>query len=255
MSTDTTALTPRQRLIDTLCNDLNFQGWDQPNKMWYVKGDVSDEWLEFAGQFSGAPENHLVDTIAKNAGTEGVTGVVVSSEGWAYPKKLAESFKSESALRAYWRLTPPSDHPEKVEIRHLLLVSQDGEVIGLTAHHDAEGTKQWARLDASTPCPTGDRVVDAGRALLGLNDALKQRVLSAQSGGQNISGDIAELRSILDAMKSVIDGNMTTPEATLKLFYSVPEDVRRQMISQMPEFLKDEMRKLLPPDEAPKYGL
>lgn len=266
MSTETTALTPRQRLVDLLCDDLNTQGWDQNNKLWFVKGDAGDEWFEFVGEFSGAPENHLVDLIAKDDSREGVTGVVVSTEGWAYPKKLADTFKSEAALRSYWRLVPPSEHPEKVEIRHLLFASSDGEVIGLTARRDSEGTREWAALTADQTCPTGDRTVDAARALLGINDALKQRVMATLRKQPNTSGPMIgmvpglsglneQLQSILGTLQEVLDGKITAPEATLQLFHSMPEEQRVQMLADMPEFIKDEFRNLLSDEERKKYGL
>lgn len=266
MSTETT-LTPRQRLIDTLCGDLNAQGWDQRNKLWFVRGDTGDEWLEFAGEFNGAPENHLVDIIAKDKTHEGVTGVVVSSEGWAYPKSLADTFKvkTESALRAYWRLVPPSEHPEKVEIRHLLFAANDGDVIGLTSRRDTEGTKEWASLSIEQACPTGDRTVDAARALLGLNDALKQRVLATLGNkprGDSLTGPMAslndlnsQLQNILGTLQEVIDGNLTAPEATLKMFYGMPEEQRFAMLADMPDSIKEEFRQLLPRKEQEKYGL
>lgn len=265
MSTDTTALTPRQRLVDTLCDDLNAQGWDQKNKLWFVKGETGDEWFEFAGTFDGAPENHLVDLIAKDDSTrDDVTGLVVSTEGWAYPKKLTETFKTEAALRSYWRLVPPSEHPEKVEVRHLLFASADGEVIGLTARRDTEGTKEWAALTADQACPTGDRTVDAARALLGLNAALKQRVLSTirkpsaptMIGMATTGAGLAEqLQQLLGTLQDVVDGNMSPPEATLKLFHAMPEEQRLSMLADMPDFIKAEFKHLLTEEERNKYGL
>lgn len=260
MSTGTPALTVRQRLIDTLCDDLNAQGWDQSNKLWFVKGDTGDEWFEFAGEFSGAPENHLVDLITTDETRAGVRGVVVSTEGWAYPKKLADTFKTEAALRSYWRLVPPNEHPEKVEIRHVLFAARDGEVIGLTARRDTEGTKEWAALTADHKCPTGDRTIDAARALLGLNDALKQRVLNSvrrpqRSGSPMVVGGLESLQSVLNTLQEVVEGNMSAPEATLKLFYSLPEENRIQMIADMPDFIKEEFKGLLPEDDRKKYGL
>lgn len=260
MSTDTTALTPRQRLIDTLCDDLNVQGWDQKNKLWFVKGDTGDEWFEFAGEFGGAPENHLVDLIAKEeAKDEDVTGVVVSSEGWAYPKKLADTFKNESALRSYWRLVPPSEHPEKVEIRHLLFVSRDGEVVGLTSRRDTDRTKEWATLTAEQACPTGDRTVDAARALLGVNDMLKQRVLSTikkptTSAIGTVPG-LGQIQDMLGTLQDVLEGRLTPPQATLRMFYAMPEEQRMQLLADMPDIVKDEFRALLTDEERKRYGL
>lgn len=255
MSTDTT-LTPRQQLVDLLCDDLNVQGWNQKNKIWFVKGEVGDEWLEFAGEFSGPPENHIVDLISKSEQPEDVTGLLVSTEGWAYPKKLTETFKTEAALRSYWRLVPPSEHPERVEIRHLLFASKDGEVIGLTSHHDAEGTKEWAALTVEQKCPTGDSTVDAARAFLGLNDSLKGRVSAAiGSPVDHARASLDTLKDILDTMKDVIDGKMTQQEATIKIMESMPEDQRRQMVNDMPDFIKDEFRKQLPEELRKKYGL
>lgn len=257
MSTDIT-LSKRQRLVDTLCGDLNAQGWDQKNKLWFVKGDVEDEWLEFVGEFDGAPENHIVDLIAAKTSHPEVTGVVVSTEGWAYPKALADTFKTEAQLRSYWRLVPPSEHKERVEIRHVLLVSVDGEVIGLTARHDFDETKEWASLTADQKCPTGDRTVDAARALLGLNDELVERVrasFGSASDDDSPLSTLTQLKKVLDTMKDVMDGKMTSREASVALFHAMPEEARIQMIRDMPEQIKDTFREALSEEERKKYGL
>lgn len=263
MSTET--LTTRQRLIDTLCGDLNFQGWNQKNKLWFVKGDAGDEWLEFAGEFSGAPENHLVDLIGGDHAD--ISGVVIATEGWAYPKKLTDTFKTEESLRSYWRLVPPDEHPEKVEIRHLLFASNDGEVIGLTSRHDTDSTKEWASLTSADPCPTGDRTVDAARALLGLNEPLKNRVLTTRQqpqaetasvnlAGLNLPPEISErMNAILNTVQAVLEGKMSGRDATLALFHSIPEEDRVEMLRDMPASIKAEFRELLSEEERKKYGL
>lgn len=268
MTNDSITLTPRQRLVDTLCGDLNAQGWDQPNKLWYLKGDASDEWLEYAGEFNGAPENHLVDLIAANKMPADATGVLIASEGWAYPKALTASFKTDEALRAYWRLNPPSEHANKVEIRHLLLATRDGEVLGLTYRHEGEGVREWARLDASVACPTGDRVVDAARGMLGINPDLVNRVKSnpmfaapdSPAGklaalGETTNDLLGQIKNISDTLQAVNQGEISEEEATVRLFRSVPEHVRRQIVEQMPPELREVFRRLLPPDEGQRYGL
>lgn len=243
MSTETT-LTPRQRLVAILCDDLNIQGWNQKNKVWFVKGEFGDEYLEFVGEFSGAPEKHLKELASKPR--DGVTGLVISTEGWAYPKKLTETFKTEAALRSYWRLVPPSEHPERVEIRHLLFASCDGEVIGLTAHRDTDNTKDWAALAAGQK---GDSIVDAARSFLGnRNDSPAAAVAEPLDA-------IGQLQTVLDCIQGVLEGRLSNEDATVRIFESMPEDQRRQMLADMPDFIKDEFRKALPEHLRKKYGL
>lgn len=241
------ALTPRQRIVDLLCQDLNSQGWNQRNKVWFVKGDVGDEWLEFVEEFEGPPENRIVDMIAKNQLQDGATGVLVSTEGWAYPEHLTASFKTEQALRAYWRLVPPPDHAERVEIRQLVLTCNDGEVIGLIYHNDKDATRTWSYLDAAATCPTGDRTIDAARGLLGLNEPMVEKV--------RLMAGLEPLARLAEVLEQAMTGELDNDTAMVSVFKAMPEEVRRLMLADMPDDMKAQLRRLLPEEDRKHYGL
>lgn len=246
MTTDIT-LSPRQRMLLDLASDLEGGGWDQRSKIWFVKGDLNDEWLAFHEEFSGNVENHLVDLTMASALPDDAHGVLVVSEGWDYPQRIREGLKTDAALRAYWRTTPPSEHPERVEIRHLVLACNDGEVIGLTVTNSADPVMKWARLDASNPSPVGDRVVDASRALLGINDKLSQRI-SQVEGLQAI----ANIATVLDR---AVSGASTEEEVTRDLFLALPDGLRAQVVKDMPEDVREAVRAVLSEEERRQFGL
>jgi hypothetical protein len=248
MSTEST-LTARQQIIDMLSGDLNAQGWNQSNKLWFVKGDVDDEWLEFVETFTGAPENHLVQMISKGDKAEDVNGLVIATEGWTYPPELMATFKSEQALRSFWRLSPPDKHPNRIELRQLLFVHKDGEVINLVVHN-ADIAKKWASMDAETKCPTGDRTIDAARGFLGINEAIVSRIRSTPGGSP-----LDAMQKISGVMQQALSGQINPDEATLGIFNSMPEQVRIEMVKQMPDQIKETLRRLLTPEEQQKYGL
>lgn len=248
MSAETT-LTARQKILGVLSGDLDAQGWNQPNKLWFVKGEVGDEWLEFVETFSGAPENHLVGLIAKGDKPDDVTGMVIATEGWTYPPSLMATFKSEQALRAFWRLSPPDKHPQRVELRQLLAVHQDGEVINLIVHNAADIEDRWAQLDVAAKSPTGDRTIDAARGYLGLNDAIVARIRDTAANPLDLINKLAGV------IQQTVKGEIGTDEATLSIFNSMPEEVRVEMVAGMPDQLKDVLRRLLPAEERSKYGL
>lgn len=246
MSADTT-LSARQQILDVLSGDLNAQGWGQPNKLWFVKGEVGDEWLQYVDSFDGAPENKLVKVISEGDPAEDVTGLVIATEGWTYPPSLMATFRSEQALRAFWRLSPPDKHPQRVELRQILFVHRDGEVINLMVHNSPDIEKKWAHLDSNTECPTGDRTIDAARGLLGINDAIVNRIRQSDT--------FEPIQKIAGVIQAAISGEIGTDEATLGIFNSMPEDVKVEMVKTMPSELKDTLRRLLTPEEQSKYGL
>lgn len=246
MTADTT-LSPRQRLLAQLADDLNVHGWNQKNKIWSVNGEPGDEWLSFLGEFKGAPENYLVDLIAGSKLPEGAHGVVVASEGWDYPRQFKSALADEAALRTAWKQTPPYKHPQRVEIRHLMLACQDGEVIGLTVSHEAEPVTMWARLDASTPSPVGDRTIDAARALLGINDQLARRVNQLEG--------IQTIANIAAALDKAMSGEASEEEITRDLFLALPDAMKTQVVAEMPDDIKEIVRSVLSEEERRKYGL
>lgn len=245
MSVDTS--TPRQRMLLLLSSDLDVQGWDQKNKLWFVKGEATDEWLEYAGEFTGAPENHLLDLIIADQLPKDAHGVLVATEGWDYPKELNATFKTEASRKAYWETKPPSEHPDRIEIRHLLLACNDGDVLALTISNEPDPVIQWASVDASTPCPIGDRTADAARALVGLNEPLTHRLY--QYEGMKVMSSIGE------ALDKALSGDATDEEVCREIFLALPEKMRHALVSDMPEELRDLLRRALTDEEQNHYGL
>lgn len=248
MTTDF-ALSSRQRLMLTLADDLNVQGWNQHNKIWTLTGTPTDEWISFLSEFSGPPEKHLADLLSKRFKPEG-HGLLVATEGWDYPVEVKAQLKDTAALRALWVKTPPDKHPQRVEIRHLLLACQDGEVIGLTVSNESVPMIRWARVDADAPSPTGDAVIDTARAVLGINEELAQRVDQVSQLDQ-----LASIVNIATALDKAMSGQYSEEEVTRDLFLALPDSMRRQVVADMPDDIKEIVRGVLTEEECRRYGL
>lgn len=245
MATDTT-LTPRQRLLLSLADDLNVQGWDQPSKIWSLNGESGDEWIAFLSDITGKPEDYLLGMIESDQKPDG-HGLLVATEGWDYPVEVSAQLADAKARRALWRSTPPDQHPQRVEIRHLLLVCQDGEVLGLTVSHETVPSIRWARMDSNMPSPTGNRVIDGCRAVLGLNKDLVKRVEEF--------GQLKSLLEITKTLEKAMSGDYSEDELTRELFLSLPDSMKSQVVADMPEEVKDVVRGVLSEEERRRYGL
>lgn len=242
-------LTARQRLVDTLSGDLLAGPWDQPSKLWFLKGEAGDEWLEYAGEFNSSPENRLLDIVLDDSLPADATGILVATEGWDYPRQLSASLKAkgDDALKAYWALYPPSEHPKRVSTRNLVLACNDGDVIGLTKREDVVEEASWAKLDASTPCPTGNRLIDTARALLGQYPDLLDKL--------NQTDGLRAIKSITDTIDQAISGRLDQVETTIALLEAIPEPQRSRMIQDMPDEVKSAIRSMLSEDQVRRFGL
>lgn len=162
-------LTPRQRLLDVLCRDLDAEGWDQNYKVWLVRGTADDEYLEYLADFRDEPEGFFAVMALDQTVGDDATGLVLATEGWSYPPQLRDSFKSAEAFRAYWAVAPPMNHPERIETRHLILVSADGAVEGLLDYRD-DTASEWSHMDLEPNAISGNATIDLMRGALGCNE-------------------------------------------------------------------------------------
>lgn len=259
-----TELTERQMIVKDLCQDLNAQGWDQLNKLWYLRGEPGDEWLEYVGDFNTAPEYRLFEMIGAGDFPTDASGVVFSQEGWDYPSSLRSTFSSERAMYAYWRLVPPSEHPEKINVRQLVLAARDGAVVALKHWDEADDAHEWALMDADTASPVGVELVDAARAVVGLNDRMAQIIQKAKALGESaIEPEVTAqsstkreaLAKINDIVTRVLAHEITPEDGQRELFRAMPDDVREEMLSDMPQELKDAFARHLSDEERRRYGL
>jgi hypothetical protein len=243
-------LTARQRLVLTLSGDLMAGPWDQANKLWYLKGTVGDEWLEYAGEFTTSIETRLLDVALEDQLPADATGILVATEGWDYPEQLSASLraKGESALKAYWGLYPPVDHPQRVSTRNMLLTCGDGEVIGLTTRQDNAEATAWAHLDGAESSPTGHETIDMTRAILGLFPALMDRL-------KNNGSHTRTVQAVLDAVDGAISGRLNEGEAMMAMLEALPDDRRAELFASMPEGLRHTLRSTLTDEQARRFGL
>lgn len=257
-------LTSRQALIGSLCDDLNALGWEQPVKMWFLRGEPGDEYFEFVSAQVGDPEDQLLKIIGDGTSNEGVVGVAIAFEGWGYPANVEAALHTKQQLEAMWRMRPPSSHPERVELRQVVLTTRGGEVNALTYRHEGEGVRRWHSLpESSVGEPTDNRVIDGSRAFLGDNEALAARIRGASvefaEGATLTPVEAMEtLMKLTEVMRRYQEGGPGVTDADVmdrEMFMAFPEVVRLKLVEMMPPDLKTHLRALLTDEEANKYGL
>ncbi len=93
-------------------------GWEQPPVM--LVSDLKDQLMIYI-----LAEGHPADALRTLEPFEDVKWVVLVSEGWTYPEFLMDQYTTEEGVRNLYKLQPPSQHPQRVEVRHVVGVTPD----------------------------------------------------------------------------------------------------------------------------------
>lgn len=163
-------LNARQKMLDSLSTDLLNSGWDKPNLTWFMLGSDGDEYLDFIAEFTTGPAHWMMHRAEEGTLRDSVRGIVVSYESWAYPRALRDMLQENGvSLAAYRALIAPSDHPQREQVRTLVLVARDGEVLRCDRHSDEDETMHQEYLEeVPSTGPTGVELVDQMRILLAI---------------------------------------------------------------------------------------
>jgi hypothetical protein len=145
-----TELTQRQKLVAQLADDLDSQGWDQHSKVYAIKGDPDDEYLELLATFDEDLVHYLEVHLNEHPNVK-ATGMLVTGEIWMYPRGLIEGMPLQ-ARPSYLRLMPPHSHEDRVDGRVLTLVATDGELLELVVRK-GETDKDWSDTPARLGAP------------------------------------------------------------------------------------------------------
>jgi hypothetical protein len=242
-------LTPRQRLLDVLCGDLNVQGWDLKPKVWFVVGEPDDEYLEFHEEFETDPNAYFGQLALTHTLRENVTGLVVMTEGWAYPEALQNSFKTPQAQQAYWRLMPPAEHPDRLETRSLLFTSKDGSVLSMLAFRDGKVATKWSEMKPEQDAPSGNALIDMMLAILGHNATLMNTLNNVN---EQIVKPLLDLGKVLERGA---DEGWSASQISVEILRSVPPEIRKNMIDTMPPEVREQMMQDLTPEQLREFGL
>lgn len=148
-----------ERALETLDNDLEVLGWDQPSRLYFLEGDLSDPTCRLAGIMPTYPPADMLAAYDQGARVpEGTQGLMCSTEGYRHlffeevlerGPEMFEGFRKqaekdlkrsiskeefEKAARSYYeneilrKMPGPANLPDdkRVEVRTLVLVFKDG---------------------------------------------------------------------------------------------------------------------------------
>lgn len=227
-----TDLTARKKMLDTLSDDLVYEGWDLPCKLWMVLGDNDDPYLEFVGNYEMDPEHWFMHRAEEGTVKDTVIGLVTCWESWCYPKALGEHFDQHretgrTALGAYGAIIGPQGHPDHGNLRSVMAVFRDGEVIK-TEHYDT-GVKTFnAMTEHPLTGAVGDQLVDHMRSVLGINtfEANPLHRISAMFSGST------EIQEILATAQRE---GWPSVRLSAEIYKHAPEDLKQELARTMPD--------------------
>lgn len=163
--------------------DLEVLGWDQPPRLYALLGEENDWRLELVTSMTGHPVEFMQMMVATGRFSDDVKGVAVATEGWRHihwdefkekhpdtwekiqavaetlglPMDEAEKRARDMFHEACTQIRP-SDSPERIEIRNLMVVMRDGRTMGV--HRDRGSEAELM------PNMGEGRVIDAMKATL-----------------------------------------------------------------------------------------
>ena len=240
-----TDLTARKKMLDTLSDDLVYEGWDLPCKLWMVLGSNEDPYLEFVGNYNMDPNHWWMHRAEEGSVKDHVIGLVTCWESWCYPKALGDYFdqhreKGGVALQAYSAIIGPQGHPDHGNLRSMMAVFRDGEVIKVE-HFDTGEKKFNAMSDHPLTGSVGDELVDYMRCVIGIH-SYDPNPLHRIS---ELFTNSAKIQSIIDTAKRE---NWPSVRLSAEIFKHAPEDVQQELARTMPE----EVRRYLDAESHPQ---
>lgn len=176
-----TDLTARKKMLDTLSDDLVYEGWDLPCKLWMVLGEVTDPYLGFVGNYEMEPVHWFMHRAEEGAVTDNVIGLVTCWESWRYPSDLHKHLEEHSgspAVAAYHAIIAPDEHPDRGNLRTIMSVYRDGAILKI--EHGDDNNKIFGLMENVPPTgPVGEALVDCMRSMLGINALPMHKLLNA----------------------------------------------------------------------------
>lgn len=231
-------LNARQEMLDSLCTDLLNSGWDKPNLTWFILGSDGDEYLDFIAEFVSEPAHWMLQRAEEGTLRDSVRGIVVSYESWTYPKALRDMLHENQALQedgvslAYRSLVAPSDHPQREQVRTIVLVARDGEVLRCDRYSDQDETLHHGHPEGvALTGPTGADLVDQMRTLLGINSPhdLKHQLARMLAS----SGQADEL------LRTAAAQQWSLARMAAEIFKAAPAEMQARLAEMLPPEVKE----------------
>lgn len=171
----------RQTLISSVESDINAMGWDRPARVFLLQGEPGDEFLRMMSEVEGHVGDFLemATTSLGPIPENGSLGLAVATEGWTYPRHIGEQLAKMTAEEQaeYGKLVRPSEHPERREVRSVILVTRDGEVAAITRIRGGNDGEDEVLAETDM---TG-RLVEQMKVALGLNEEFNKAFAEQQA--------------------------------------------------------------------------
>lgn len=233
----------RENLLRVLESDVDALGWDQPAKLWGVLEDeeTGEEYLKLITTLKNHAPTDIEKMAKKGRAKADVKGVVVAVEAWAYPDQFVKALdKDDRALASFYRIMPPSEHPEKTETRAITMFNRDGSFACITRTKGGEAEL----IPAVDPA-----LVPAVASLLGMEDEKKNKKKRG-SFTRGMEADemckaIDQMGEILkfvvrahDGMEEALAEGVSHEQYMRGVFEDLPKETRDELLSTMPRELK-----------------
>ena len=231
----------REELLRTLENDIDALGWDQHSKLWgvLVDEDSGEEYLKLMKELPGYAPDEIMKIAKRGRAKESVKGVVVAVEAWSYPQDVMTSLQNDpESFHALYALLPPGEHPERVERRAVSMFNRDGTYACVTRPRGGE-PELMAAVDPALAPPIAALLGMVPRARK-LNKKQRREAFRHVFKTVKTMAEIVKfMETVQEEMEETIEREGITQEAYLRrVFDSIDEDIRDDLISTMPPDLK-----------------
>lgn len=157
----------RERLLLQAEQDVDVLGWDKSPRLWVVRRDETsgEEYLDLvSGEIVGHPLEWIKHMVTHHGPLDGdeVQGMVLCTEGYTYPDALlrqVQGMSPDEATRFLSNHGLPSEHPERQEMRSLVMVDRNTRLV--TAVMRVRGQEPQVDSDINATGQIADALLNA----------------------------------------------------------------------------------------------
>lgn len=163
----------RSKSLRLLENDIDALGWNQPTYVYMVTlDDAGEEVFNLALSAQEHPTDVMDKMRIQGTVKSEVVGAVLVTEFWSYPDSLRDAFGTDAVAYQKWAtVLPPSQHPDRVDGRNVIMVDRTGATHCLVRFRNQEIFE--VKPDDALNRPEG-RVIESMKQLMGLETSLSK---------------------------------------------------------------------------------